>query len=244
MAQAAKYVNGNQGEQYPFFKSYPYLAICIMSGLCHINLLSTEKNNPEWFYSLAQAQADANKFEVCLVLDEYAGVYFSSKQKPHFSEQIPMGGIFMKGRLRLSASQLVGGDFFQRMKDLEAFVQSNSLKSGCLFGDFTKGGREATQEELISLQGFQESGLPKGIVICPACGDYRGECIDPSPIQRGLVVRVSCYCDNDNLCAYCSGKLYKRKLNANYYNTEDGKIWHVPSFSGLSHRCLGVPKNI
>jgi len=244
MAKEAKSVDVNQGEQYPFFSGYPYLVIHIVTLLSHINLLSAEQNNLTWLCSLAQAQADANKFGVCLVLDEHLGVYFSSKHKPYYSEQIPMGGIFMKGRLRLSVGQLVGADFFQRRKDLEVFVQSNSLKSGCLFGDLTKGGREATQEELICLQGVQENGLPKGLEPCPVCGDYRGECIDLNPMLRDLVVRVSCYCENDNLCAYCSGKLYKRKLNANYYDTKDGQIWHVPSFSGLSHRCPEVPKNI
>lgn len=31
--------------------------------------------------------------------------------------------------------------------------------------------------------------------------------------------------------------LYKYKLNANYYNAEDGQIWHVPAFSAFNHRC-------
>ena len=243
-AQEVKSVSINQGEQLPFFKGYPYLAISIVSSLVHINLLSAEQNNLEWLCSLAQAQTDANKFEVCLVLDDYLGVYFSSTRKPHFSEQIPMGGIFMTNRLRLSVDQPPGEDLLRRERGLDSLIESTSLKSGFLLGDLRKGGREATQEELVSLHGIQENGLPKGLVICPFCGDYRGECIDPSPIMKGLVVRVSCYCENDNLCAYCGGKLYQRKLNANYYNTEDGGIWHVPSFGGLSHRCPEVPNNI
>jgi hypothetical protein len=52
---------------------------------------------------------------------------------------------------------------------------------------------------------------------------------------------VHCRCANDNRCAACGGLLYKRKLNANYYNPCDGRIWHVPGFSGLGHRCPVTP---
>ena len=48
---------------------------------------------------------------------------------------------------------------------------------------------------------------------------------------------VHCGCQNDNRCAACGGFLYERKLNANYCNPRDGRIWHVPGFSGFRHRC-------
>jgi hypothetical protein len=242
MAQEPKPFDGYQGEQPSFFGGFPYLVVRIMSALYHINLLSAERSSLDWLCNIAQAQANANKFEVCLVLNAQVGVYFPSRHKPYSSEEIPRGGIAMTDQLRLCVDQPFGEDFLRRRRDLEVFIESNSLKSGVLLGDLRKGGRKATQEELISLQGVQENGLPKGIVICPDCGDYRGECLDACPYTHGLVVRVSCYCENDNLCAYCGGKLYKRKLHANYYNTADGRIWHVPSFSGLSHRCPGVSK--
>lgn len=222
---------------YPYFKGYPYLVIRIVNSLFHINLLSAEQNDPQDLFRLAQAQADANKFDVCLVMDEKSAVYFSSRHEPHFSKDIPMATIFIKDKLRLSVDQPAGADLLRRAGELDAFIQSNSTKTGFLLGDLTKGGRKATQEELIHLQGVQENGLPKGLEICPVCGDYRGECLDPNPKMSGLVVRVSCYCDNDALCAYCGGKLNDRKPNSNHYKPKDGKIWHTPGFSGLSHRC-------
>ena len=183
----------NQSEEYPFFKGYPYLVIRIVNALFHINLLSSDQNDPEDLFRLAQAQADANKFDVCLVMDERSAVYFSSKHKPHFSKDIPVATIFIKDRLRLSVDQPVGADLLRRGGELETFIQSTSTKTGFLLGDLTKGGRKATQEELIHLQGVQGNGLPKGLEICPVCGEYRGECLDPSPRMSGLVVRVSCY---------------------------------------------------
>lgn len=45
-------------------------------------------------------------------------------------------------------------------------------------------------------------------------------------IPRGLV-----YCEK------CGQPLYEYKLNANYYETEDGQIWHVPGFCGFRHVC-------
>ncbi|RPH51673.1 MAG: hypothetical protein EHM85_05885 [Desulfobacteraceae bacterium] len=243
MNQEAKSAVVNQWQERPFPKGYPYLVIRIVKSLFHINVLSAEQNNSEELLQLAQTQADANKLDVCLVTNENAGVYFAPKQKPRFSEEIPKGGIFIKDRLRLSVDQPVGTDLLRRESELETFIKSTK-QTGYLTGDLRKGAREATQEELICLQGVQENGLPKGLVICSVCGDYRGECLDPSQIQQGLVVRVSCYCENDNLCAYCGGKLNDRKLNSNHYETKDGKIWHTPGFSGLGHRCSGASNNV
>jgi hypothetical protein len=235
-SEQGKLIDVNQGKQRPYFQGYPYLVIRVVRSLSHINLLSIEQNNTEELIRLAQDQANANKLEVCLVLNDNAGVYFSSKQKPRFSDQIPKGGIFVTNSLRLSCEQQADEDFLRREKELKDFIK-NAKQTGYLIGDSRKGGRDATQEELIYLQGVQENGLPKGLVICPVCGDYRGECLDPSQIQQGLVVRVSCYCENDNLCAYCGKNLNDRKLTSNRYEPKDGKIWHRPGFSGLSHRC-------
>lgn len=221
---------------YPYFKGYPYLVIRIVNALFHINLLSAEQNDPQDLFRLAQAQADANKLQVCLVLNENAAVYFSSTSKPDFSDQIPKWGIPITNRLRLAVEQLADTDLLRRKGELDDFIQSTK-PTGYLLGDLTKGGRKATQEELIHLQGFQENGLPKGLVICPVCQDYQGECLDPNQIHQGLVMRVSCYCENDNICAYCGKTLGDRKLNSNRYEPKDGKIWHRPAFSGLDHRC-------
>jgi hypothetical protein len=64
--------------------------------------------------------------------------------------------------------------------------------------------------------------------------------LDPNPVFKGKVMRVHCLCENDNRCAACGGLLNARELNANYFEKSDGQIWHVPGFSGLSHRCPEV----
>lgn len=227
-----------------YFTGFPYLLIRIVRSLFHINLLSMQQNSPDDLFRLAQAQADANKLQVFLVTNGDAAASFSSTGKPDFSAEIPERAILITDRLKLSVNQLPGADLLQREKELEDFIKSRK-QTGYLTGDFRKGGRKATEEELIRLQGVQGNGLPKGVLICPVCGDYRGECLDPSLMQpgHGIVVKVSCYCDNDNLCAHCGKTLGDRKLNSNRYEPKDGKIWHRPGFSGLDHRCSEASDN-
>jgi hypothetical protein len=240
MKQRTKSVVSKRGEPYPFFKGFHYLVIRITDRLFHINLLSMEHHSAEDLMRLAQVQADANKFEVCLALNENSGVYFLPRSEPRLLKRIPKGGIFITDKLRLVVDQPVTEDFLRRKKELEAFIKRTQPKTGFLIGDIQKGGREANYEELICLRGVQENGLPKGLVVCPVCEDHRGECLDPSPGLSGLIVKVSCYCANDSLCAYCGGKLYNRKPGSNHYEPKDGQIWHTPFFCGLSHKCPGT----
>jgi hypothetical protein len=106
-----------------------------------------------------------------------------------------------------------------------------------MFGDLTKGGRDATADEVGRLAGAGPEGRPRGLERCPTCEEWRGRCLDPSPTFVCKVMTVHCGCQNDNRCAACGGFLYERKLNANYYNARDGQIWHVPGFCGFRHRC-------
>ncbi len=106
-----------------------------------------------------------------------------------------------------------------------------------MLGDLTKRGREATASEIERLIGCRPDGAPRGLSRCPQCGEYRGECLDPSPQFTWLIVRVCCRCENDNLCARCGERLHSRRLNADYFDERDGHIWHVPGFCAMSHRC-------
>jgi hypothetical protein len=83
----------------------------------------------------------------------------------------------------------------------------------------------------------QAAGVPRGLARCGACGEWAGECLDPSPLLRGLVVRARCRCENDTRCAGCGRPLHERQVDANYYDPADGQVWHVPGFCGLDHRC-------
>ena len=108
-------------------------------------------------------------------------------------------------------------------------------------GDPAKGGREANADDVARLAGAGTNDVPRGLECCPTCGEWRGRCLDPSPEFFFKVMTVHCRCANDNRCAACGLLLYKRKLNANYYDPRDGKIWHVPGFDGLGHQCPSAP---
>ena len=237
MKQDAESVDMNPVQLHPSFDGYPYIVIRITAALYHINLLSKKHGDSKCYFRIAQAQADANKLDVCLIRDSSKAVYFKSNHKPCVSEHIPWASVYTSGRLRLSMDQLADADMLLRERALDDFIRQNTVKGGALLGDLTKGGRKATQYEQINLRGIQENGTPKGLELCLVCGEYRGNCIDQNPHLPGLVVRVSCWCENDNFCAYCGERLHNRKLNANYYNLKDGKIWHTPAFCGLNHRC-------
>jgi hypothetical protein len=107
-----------------------------------------------------------------------------------------------------------------------------------LLGDVSKGGRLATEEERRALCGTTEQGIPRGLSQCPVCGEWKGQCLDTIPSGK-IIVTVSCHCENTNRCAACFDQLAKRKLNANYFDVTDGKIWHVPGFVACSHQCKG-----
>ncbi len=104
-----------------------------------------------------------------------------------------------------------------------------------IMGAMTKGGRYPTPEEEDRLAGMHCDGVPRGLLPCPSCGEWRGECFDT--LCRELVVRVHCVCENDNRCAGCGELLHSWKLNSNNFDPVDRKIWHVPGFIGLGHRC-------
>jgi len=104
-------------------------------------------------------------------------------------------------------------------------------------GDLTKGGRQATPEELRALSGRQSSGVPVGLVLCGDCGFWNGQCLDPSPEFHGKVMRVCCRCENRNRCAACGETLYRFRLNANRYDQREDAVVHVPGFCGLTHQC-------
>jgi hypothetical protein len=95
------------------------------------------------------------------------------------------------------------------------------------------------------------NALQTGLVEAPGSalfidtggGERRGRCFDPAPQFSGMVMDVRCRCDNDNRCAACHGLLHERELNANFFDERDGRIWHVPGFSGLHHRCARAPRD-
>lgn len=79
-----------------------------------------------------------------------------------------------------------------------------------------------------------------GLWRCPACGDWKGECLDlyfQELCDEDVVVPVACRCENWNRYARCHRTFEPYRLNSNFFNPEDGKIWFVPGQCALNHRC-------
>jgi len=213
---------------------HPYLATRVVPTLYHIILLP--KGERDELIKIARAQMSFNKLESCLVLGPQKALYLYPDGSEIRSSVAPIGGVLVHDRLRHCKTFPEDRELRKRKELLERHIESLK-QSGYLLGDLTKGGRKPTAREARNLRGTQANGVPKGLVRCPRCGEWRGRCLDSIPDLGESIVQVSCLCQNDNRCAGCGAFLYERKLNGNYYNPKDGKVWHVPGFSGLGHFC-------
>jgi hypothetical protein len=218
------------------FEGFPYLATRLVSLLHHIVLLPRSWQ-PEQLLGIARRQAQANCLPTCLVLAGDVCVYFGEDGGAYRSAEIPCGAYVVSKKLAPAEPIPESAELAERQRELVLFeeAQRGNLGTGYLLGDLTKGGRPPTPDEEDRLAGTHAGGIPRGLLPCLVCGEWRGNCFDTT--HRELIVRVCCTCENDNRCARCDGLLYSRKLNANYFDLSDLKIWHVPGFSGLDHRC-------
>ena len=221
------------------FNGFPYLVTSIVSALHHVTLLPAEFSDAA-LLALAGAQIAANKLPTCLTLKRDAAVYFDVDGGADVSHEPPRGEWVVFGRLEPQIAFPSSVDLRSRQQWLARFVEKHSGPGGSMFGDLTKGGRGATPQELDDLAGLNDDGSPRGLTPCESCSDWRGVCLDPGETFRDQVMTVHCRCENHNRCARCGETLFGRRLNANFYDRGDGMIWHVPGFSGLSHRCDDV----
>ena len=223
------------------FDGYPYLVTRVVPATYHMTLLPGDVGELE-LAGIARTQWRANRLDVCLVIGPRRALYISADGVDRLLRTPPRGGIPIAGKLKPPSSWPDTADLQARQRRLASFIESSTPKGDYgMFGDLTKGGREASADDVARLAGSGPEGVPRGLERCATCSELRGICLDPSPEFFCKVVTVHCRCQNDNRCAACGQLLYKRKLNANYYKPSDGKIWHVPGFSGLYHRCLLPP---
>jgi hypothetical protein len=213
---------------------YPYLITRIVPAMYHIILLP--KGQQTELVEIARTQMSFNKLESCLVLSANEGVYLYPDGSEARSSHVPFGGILMYNQLKPCRIFSEDQELRERKEFLEKHIESLK-QGGYVLGDTTKGGKKPTPQEADNLRGNQENGVPKGLVPCPRCGEWRGTCLDLIPDFGESIVRVNCLCQNDNRCANCGDLLYERKLNANYYDPKDGRIWHVAGFCGFGHIC-------
>jgi|SRR2546422_5356306 len=218
----------------PIFEGFPYLLTCLSPAFYHISLLP-KGLAPVALRSLARQQAQANQLPTCLVVDASLCLYISGGATEFVTAQVPRCGRLITGKLQLSELLPDSADLRERMA-LLATCLSRQRAEGYLVG--SKDGRPALPQEARRLAGKQQNGVPRGLTQCLACGEWRGECLDPNPRWAGFVMRTCCRCENDSRCARCGKAFSDRKVDANYYETSDGQIWHIPGFVSLNHRCL------
>lgn len=218
--------------QLEYFDGFPYILTRAAPSVYHIALLPADlgfgglKEVTRW-------QVAANKLDSCLVLGPDACIYFAAGRPELESAEPPRGGFNFAGLLRLCRPFQVTEDACRR---LQAYLDQHGPR-GYLFGDLSKGGRYASRDELRRLARSQPNGIPVGLEKCARCGDWHGECLDPSIEFACMVMRVSCRCENDTLCAGCGQPLADRKVAANFYSESEHLVWHVPGIAAFSHQC-------
>lgn len=221
------------------FDGFPYLSTRICTGLYHITLLP-RKTSEAFLLGIASVQCFLNQlitFAVIAADESYRLTPNGDHSLTSAGRGIgPTGGVLTLGWLRPLKELPYPAELDPRHKKLADFGNGPGRKWS-LFGDLTKGGHDASEDELRRLAGQQANGVPAGLAQCSKCGEWKGECLDPSPTFTNRVMTVHCTCDNENQCAGCGHLLHERKLNANYFNEADGIIWHVPGFSAFRHRC-------
>lgn len=219
----------------PYFDGFPYLVTRVVPTMYHIIVLPEDLTHEEC-EAVVRRQSEANRLPTCLVPSRERALYVSPGGEAVWSDSIPRGGSVVAGRLQPWWTFAATRNFVERRAQLDRLIAAQP-REGFMLGDLTKGGHKATFEESVLLAGRESNGVPRGLTCCPGCLEWRGQCLDPNPRFTGMVMTVHCRCQNDNRCAACGWRLYERRLNANYYNAEDGDIWHVPGFSAFGHVC-------
>jgi len=223
-------------------KVFPYFIIRLAPTLYHITILPKLENEEDLLNFVIEQHA-LNDLETCLVLEEKLAIYLKKDKTADISEYRPSGGVLLIGQLFIPIDLLKCIDddpsYWERCNIVKEYIKSHP-NNGYMFGDLTKGGRDATKMELEELEQPNKKypKVPNGLTLCDRCFEFKGICLDPSENFKNQIMIVYCKCDNQNRCAKCKNLLYNHKLFANYYNKEDGQIWHVPGFCGItSHKC-------
>jgi len=219
----------------PLFDGYPYLNIRVVEAMRHLIVLPATYGEAD-LLRLARLQAEANRFDTCLVLAPDRAVYLPAEGDPGESDEAPRGGIFVHGMLQPAEIFDPTPELLARARRLDEFVDAHKAR-GVFYCRARTNRRPATLEELETLAGDGPGGLPKGISKCRVCGWYRGPFLETDGADAGWIADVHCLCENHNRCALCGGKLSSERLNSFTFDPGKRQVWHQPGFSGLSHRC-------
>ena len=185
-------LNPSTGLELPFFDGFPYWNTRLAPGIFHITLLPPV---PEaMLLDATRLQARWNNLPVCLVLNEQNARCFVGDGR-NMAIEPPCGGFLFANILQpgLRGDPSSQG-FILRSLRLVTLINWQREGEFGLFGDLTKGGRPATADETARLQGAQPDGTPRGLQRCVRCGDWKGECLDPSEQFAGQVMTVHLPC--------------------------------------------------
>lgn len=221
------------------FQSFPYLSTRVFPALYNINLYPrglSESNLIE----LARQQVSANKLPACMVLGWNRGLWFDGAGYETWRTFIPKGGAILDGKLKTPQDFSCDEDFSKRCQLLDKFSNKSLSGGGYLVGDPENCVREAAQED-AQIGELHGNIIPRSITVCEKCGDLKGECFYPeSECYSDKIWKVTCRCDNDNLCAACGEPLFHHKLDSCFYDRESRGILHVAGYCVLSHVCSGT----
>jgi len=162
----------------------PYLLVEIVSGLYHLTVLPAGFGDDD-LEAPARAQGRANRLDACLVLGERRVLAIHAEGIERRETEIPFrlfghwSSAVVTGRLNTARALPSTDEVLRRQMALEAALREYPArraemlrKCGMLapadfvVGDTTKGGWEATADELRALSGRQPSGAPVGLVLC------------------------------------------------------------------------------
>jgi len=218
------------------FDSFPYLSTRVFPALYNINLIPNSLAESD-LVELARHQVAANKLPACLVFSWSRGLWFDGVGGETWNSFIPKGGATLAGRLKSHWSNTLDERLDERSKFLEEFSSASLKVGGYLVGDPENCVREATPED-VCLGELNGNVIPLGLTKCQVCDDFYGECFYPgSGCYSDKVWKVTCRCDNDNLCAACGEPLANHKLDSCYFDSDIFGILHVAGYFALSHQC-------
>lgn len=187
-------------------------------------------------HRLAERQVQANRLDTCLILGAERAVYYYMDGSIRPDTIPPPSNLLVCDKLQPAEEFRQTPEFVARVLRLRAHIEALKL-TGYMLGDSAIGNRPATAEEMVLLAGRDARGIPRGLVQCLKCREYRGACLADGPEEAGQVGTVYCACENHNRCARCRGLLAEHRLNAKYFDRREKKIWNVAGFCGFSHQC-------
>lgn len=228
------------------FTGFPYLMTELDKGFFNLMLLPAHWNLREIF-NFVDLQTKKNRLPNYVVLGVNKFIYFPPYGHRQIIRQPPQCTAIVFDFL-FPVYPLEEDDELKWRKELleEASLRKNLIKNDIIMEFLLKGGKAATYDEYVKLQNFQEKyyahgkiilEIPAGLKRCSKCGLFRGKCLDPFPQFTGMIVKVSCLCQNDNFCAGCGKPLFALKLNSNFFDVNHKIVRHVSGLYALDHVC-------